>query len=83
LSGAVQELIIEENDKLFKLAKEAKAEAKGLGDAYRVYYDNVVWQRINPVELNEESGLSWSMNGGDADAMVIFEEIEIDISNGM
>jgi hypothetical protein len=76
-----EELIIEENDKLFKLPKEAEAEAKGLDDAYRVYYDNEVWRRISPAELNEESDLSWSMNGGDAYAMVIFEEIEIDIED--
>jgi hypothetical protein len=82
LSGAMrEELIIEENDKLFKLAKEAESEAKGLDDAYRVYYDNEVWRRISPAELNEESDLSWSMNGGDAYAMVIFEEIEIDIED--
>lgn len=82
LSGAMQEeLIIEENDNLFKLPKEAGVDAKGLDDAYRVYYDNEVWRRISPAELNEEADLSWSMNGGDAYAMVIFEEIEIDIED--
>lgn len=31
--------------------------------------------------MNEEADLAWSMNGGDAYAMAIFEEIEINIED--
>lgn len=37
LSGEVDNIVIEENSKRFKKPSESKAEAKGLGDAYRIY----------------------------------------------
>lgn len=75
--NAFAETTIEENETRYKKDEDAQAEAKGLGDAYRVYYDNEKWKRISPAELNEEADLAWSYKKGDAYAMVIFEEIEI------
>ncbi len=46
-----------------------------------MYYDNDVWRRISPSELNEEADLAWTMKKGDAYAMVIFEEIEINMED--
>jgi hypothetical protein len=80
-SEAEAERIIKENPREYKKPSSSKAESKGLGDAYRVYYNNEIWRRVSPSELNEEADLAWSMKKGDAYGMVIFEEIEINMED--
>lgn len=74
-------LEIKTNDKSFVKPSVASNKAIGKNDAYSVYFNPKKWKKVPVGDLNPDADLAFQLIDGDAYAMVIFEEVEIQMEN--
>lgn len=69
------------NDQVFSKPKASVNKINGSNQAYEIWYDDRVWKRVPPGELNPEADVALKLIKGDVYAMVIYEELEIPMEN--
>jgi hypothetical protein len=72
---------IKTNDQVFSKPKTSVNKVNGSNQAYEIWYDDRVWKRVPPGELNPEADVALKLIKGDVYAMVIYEELEIPMEN--
>lgn len=65
----------------FSFPENAKKEARSRLGFFKIRYDDSVWKRLPPSELNEEAEMAFQMRDRDVYCMIISEEIEIGDEN--
>ncbi len=61
--------------------KNSRNKINGKNDKYVIWFDAKKWKRIPVTEINADADVALQLIDGDAYAMVIYEEIEIQIEN--
>jgi hypothetical protein len=69
---------IEMNKETFSRPKSSNKKINGSNQAYEIWYNDKVWKRIPVGEINPEADVALKLIKGDAYAMVIYEELEIE-----
>ena len=64
---------------LYFTPRSANKSIKGKNDFYKLWYNDKGWKRIPPASINEEADITLQMRDDDAYAMIIYEEMEIDV----
>lgn len=72
---------IKMNDNIYQIPASSNKKVMGLNDAYSISYNDKLWSRIPPGQLNPEADIAFKLKNGDLYSMVIFEEMSINIEN--
>ncbi|WP_296621281.1 hypothetical protein [Marivirga sp.] len=78
-----EEIEIGRNDSKFLKPKNSSQMLKGLNNAYQLWYNPSTWKRVPAADLNPDADLALKMKRGDVYAMVIYEELEIEVEKLM
>lgn len=65
------------NEEAMGIPEDSKAKINGKNNAYELWYNDQVWKRVPAGSLNPEADIALKFNEGDAYAMIIYEEVEI------
>jgi len=76
-----QKIDISRNSIKFSKPEGSNKAIMGLNDAYKLWFDPSIWKRVPASELNPDADIALKMKKGDVYAMVIYEELEIDVEN--
>lgn len=77
------EIEIGRNDSEFLKPENSNQMLKGLNNAYQLWYNSSIWKRVPAADLNPDADLALKMKKGDVYAMVIYEELEIEVDKLM
>lgn len=80
LFGDTEEFIPVDSS-LYVTPKSSKKSAKGKNDFYEVMYNDKLWKRIPSASINEDADITFQMRDEDAYAMIIYEEMEIELES--
>lgn len=69
------------NNNYFTKSKFSTKKINGSGDAYEIWYNDIIWKRLPVGELNPEADVALKLLKGDVYAMLIYEELEISMEN--
>ncbi|WP_370087965.1 hypothetical protein [Ekhidna sp.] len=76
-----RELSIDTISTLIVTSPESKKEVRNAGDQFTLKYNEKVWSRIPPANLNEEAEFAFQAKNFDAWCVVISEETKIPMDN--
>ena len=69
------------NPKTFTKPESSRKKINGSNQAYELWYNDLKWKRLPVGELNPDADIAMQYMNGDLYAMVIYEEVEIQIEN--
>ena len=69
------------NEASFSKPNASKTKIEGSNGTYEIWYNDKVWKRVPVGDLNPDAEIALQLKNGDAYAMVIYEEIEIEVVN--